>query len=362
MPKTCGFFSQLRVDFAEKLPPHSPSLSNLPDSRDLESSWCSSVVENVELERDLCLLLLQVPVSAPVSGGHCVSQGAGLDEIPDIPMSDTELLRDKLDFVEMVQDSVPPAVTPQVLTLLPDKGLDYDETLVSKSTLEDSSVLDGFDIPADELASELASLDQEGGIEKSVGSVNLDLLRNTGAKDSAISTIPPIGDQGDPNSIPGLPTKAAPLATISISTDRATNTTKILIDTGRGQQLFQINTADLEQATSTLEPKALQGGMVGFDRNGQVLNTGTVSGITVQDGEYSLRAPCDTRPGSLYGLSVQNRTPFFMGNFLKTEKFATIHTSKESLQKPRAFCCIIFSSKILKEQKGCAQTDGYRLL
>ncbi|CAI9740110.1 finger ZXDC-like [Octopus vulgaris] len=40
------------------------------------------------------------------------------------------------------------------------------------------------------------------------------------------------------------------LATISISTDRATNSTQILVNTNQGQQLYHINTADLTQPLS----------------------------------------------------------------------------------------------------------------
>ena len=46
------------------------------------------------------------------------------------------------------------------------------------------------------------------------------------------------------------------LATISISTDKASNSTQILVNynTNQGQQLYHINTSDLTQATNAMEP------------------------------------------------------------------------------------------------------------
>ncbi|XP_041365864.1 zinc finger protein 143-like isoform X2 [Gigantopelta aegis] len=46
------------------------------------------------------------------------------------------------------------------------------------------------------------------------------------------------------------------LATISISTDKVANSTQILVNTTQGQQLYLINTADLNQATNALQPLA----------------------------------------------------------------------------------------------------------
>ncbi|KAK3101534.1 hypothetical protein FSP39_004280 [Pinctada imbricata] len=48
------------------------------------------------------------------------------------------------------------------------------------------------------------------------------------------------------------------LATISISTDKVANSTQILVNTSQGQQLYHINTADLTQATTALEPLSRQ--------------------------------------------------------------------------------------------------------
>lgn len=43
-------------------------------------------------------------------------------------------------------------------------------------------------------------------------------------------------------------------ATISISTDKPSNSTHILVNTNQGNQLYKINTADLQQATNAIKP------------------------------------------------------------------------------------------------------------
>ena len=220
-------------------------------------------------------------------GGRCdvIRQVAGqgdLQDVPNLDMINKEILQGtKLDLCDIDQDHSTVLVTPRELEMLPGKALEFDESVATKGTLEDTaSELDHFvsSIGTDDLDNELAYLEQDGGIEKSVGNVNLDIFKNTAPKGATTSS-----DSNEKDS-KNEPSEPPTLATISISTDKATNTTQILINTGYGQQLFQINTADLAQATTALEPLALQGGMVGFDSNGQVLNTGTVNGITVQDG------------------------------------------------------------------------------
>ena len=226
-------------------------------------------------------------INESLFGGRCdmIRQVAGpidLQDVPNLDIMNKEMLQGaKLDLCDIDQDHSTVLVTPHELAMLPDKGLELDESVTTKGTLEDTaSELDNFvsSIGTDALDNELAYLEQDGGIEKSVGNVNLDLFKNTASKSSTTSSG---NNEKDTKNEPSEP---PPLATISISTDKATNTTQILINTGYGQQLFQINTADLAQATTALEPLALQGGMVGFDSNGHVLNTGTVNGITVQDG------------------------------------------------------------------------------
>ena len=224
-------------------------------------------------------------INESLFGGHCDSinsrQVAGLDDLQDVPnldINDKEILQGaKLDLCDIDQDHSTTLMTPQELAMLPEKGLEFDEPGATKETLEDTaSELDNFvsSIGTDELDSELAYL------EKSVGNVNLDIFKNAAPKGSSAST-----SESNEKVVKSDSSETPALATISISTDKATNTTQILINTGYGQQLFQINTADLAQATTALEPLALQGGMVGFDSNGQVLNMGTVNGITVQDGK-----------------------------------------------------------------------------
>ncbi len=240
-----------------------------------------------------------------LDGGHCDAvcrQVAGLDEaagpvvpgpvvpgpsVPGVPvhLNGKDTLHQqtiantgdvgKLEFI-----------SPQVLTMVSADAKEIVEA--AKATLDDTSDLEnlvsGIE-DADFDPSELAYLDQDGGIEKSVGNVNLDIFKSVcGGKNLGAQNQNQCADKSDSRT-EGDASNPPPLATISISTDKATNMTRILINTGYGQQLFQINTADLTQATTALEPLALQGGMVGFDSNGQILNTGTVNGITVQDGK-----------------------------------------------------------------------------
>lgn len=47
------------------------------------------------------------------------------------------------------------------------------------------------------------------------------------------------------------------LATISITTDKKTNSTEIIINTKNGKQVYQLNTSDLNKAASTLDPVTL---------------------------------------------------------------------------------------------------------
>lgn len=54
----------------------------------------------------------------------------------------------------------------------------------------------------------------------------------------------------------GLPQTNLKFATISISTDKPTNSTHILVNTNQGNQLYKINTEDLQQASNSLSPTA----------------------------------------------------------------------------------------------------------
>lgn len=76
------------------------------------------------------------------------------------------------------------------------------------------------------------------------------------------------------------------VASVSIATDNSSNSTQILINTPQGQQIFQINTADINKAASAIQPLSLQGGIVDKDLSGNVVNSGTVNGITVEDGTF----------------------------------------------------------------------------
>ncbi|GAB6019575.1 hypothetical protein CHUAL_001147 [Chamberlinius hualienensis] len=99
-------------------------------------------------------------------------------------------------------------MTPQELERMPESGIEFEESVGPKESPSSAS-------------------DENGFIETNGGSAG--------------------GSDGD----------SGTLATISISTDAATNTTSIVINTEKGQKAFQINTADLMQAAATLQPITL---------------------------------------------------------------------------------------------------------
>lgn len=104
--------------------------------------------------------------------------------------------------------------------------------------------------------SELGMSDGDNGPNAAIESLqqNVFLSAADGVTTSVTSNPAPVDT--DPSRVgindPGNVT----LATISVSTDKEANSTQILVNTSQGQQLYMINTADLNQATSAIMPLA----------------------------------------------------------------------------------------------------------
>ncbi len=222
---------------------------------------------------------------------------SSVDDIGLTPgvLGETVMLGPKKELIDMdfngIDAIIPDQNTPMNHDFEAMPGVEFTESSAIKTNgqlTEHSSDLDKF-ISGDDFENEITGLDTCP--EKSVGNVNLDIFKSLNSLNKTDDSDFPLAvdldkfPDGNKQQAEEAPESPA-LATISISTDKTNNTTHILINTGNGQQLFQINTADLAQATNTFQPLALQGGMVGFDKDGQVLNTGVVDGITVQNGNF----------------------------------------------------------------------------
>ena len=194
-------------------------------------------------------------------------------------------LHDLVELRTLETDRSNTLMTPQELESMPERGIEFEESVGPKpqenpsdESIEDMEVTDGFEnlvsgvslLPENLLPSGMSNLNntiilsQVGGIpsETSEGTVT-ELTETVPASDNAVSE-------------PGV-------ATISISTDQESNSTQILINTNMGQQIYQINTADLSQATAAMQPMALQNGLISADKQGNKNDGSLGKLVPVQD-------------------------------------------------------------------------------
>ena len=216
-----------------------------------------------------------------------------------------------MEFEMVSSDKSNMLMTPQELELMPERGKEFEESVGPK---EEPAVLTAESEDVTDLMSDTQVTDQPGSFilasssGKPVSILNPNLVPASTAANSVLTVLPNVNTTNqvlnqmqlavpavDPQVTPGTATTTAAeagtpgLATISIATDNSSNSTQILINTPQGQQIFQINTADLNQATSTLQPLCLSGGLVGKDDSGKIVHAGTANGITVEDGKIRVR-------------------------------------------------------------------------
>ena len=212
-----------------------------------------------------------------------------------------------LEFQSIHGDKSNMLMTPQELEQMPEGGLEFEESVGPKSDLSSRSVSPSFtDLEALVASSAVDSCVTNNGTAtvtsthppvaskkriRAERTVPVGLCKlQPGANEQTSSAVARLDRRplaAGSSVANGSNQNNQDLGRVSIATDSASNSTQILVNTPQGQQIFHINTADLNQATSTLQPLALQGGMVGMDTTGKVVNSGTVDGITIEDGEYN---------------------------------------------------------------------------
>jgi len=166
-------------------------------------------------------------------------------------------------------------MTPQELESMPDRGIEFEESVGPKSdaagllclkdiTKDISNACITTQTCNDSLISQSShkTVIEQSSMQLTANAVRPVLLQQSEVvpqvlSSSSISSLPqtPITNL-DPSSgsESAISQGNLKLATISISTDKASNSTQILVNTNQGQQLYHINTADLQQATNALEP------------------------------------------------------------------------------------------------------------
>lgn len=192
-----------------------------------------------------------------------------------------------LEFRRVGTDKSNTLMTPQELESMPDQGIEFEESVGPKQEVISPSSLTTCSTTSP--SSSLSLSDSLSVLSDSPQS-HQKLLNNSSLLESPSRTATPTPNNNDTNSITtdhssnldvkpifidssGTSTSLTSsadntstttagldssifnagnftLATISISTDRATNSTQILVNTNQGQQLYHINTADLTQPLS----------------------------------------------------------------------------------------------------------------
>ncbi|XP_033751572.1 zinc finger protein ZXDC-like [Pecten maximus] len=159
-------------------------------------------------------------------------------------------------------------MTPQELESMPDRGIEFEESVGPKSDaiqivhIEDGSTLKdiGNEFGKCQLTQSLTTM--LDGKNKLIDTSVLNRA-NVETSNQSVSVVQKSGESGTSLSQQHIVAPAEAyvpsdgnlkLATISISTDKMSNSTQILVNTNQGQQLYHINTADLTQATNALEP------------------------------------------------------------------------------------------------------------
>ncbi|KAL3841389.1 hypothetical protein ACJMK2_019541 [Sinanodonta woodiana] len=179
----------------------------------------------------------------------------------------SEMTIDKI--FDNAKDKSNTLMTPQELESMPEEGLEFVESVGPKSTVQ-YSIRDGvLSITNPKIKDTSISLledlietgvDNESKVleQNSQTTVVNSSIQNSVLLNNSLLQTSHMHKSANVENSNNLSTSDQQgnftLATISISTDKATNSTQILVDTNQGQQLYHINTADLTQATNALMP------------------------------------------------------------------------------------------------------------
>lgn len=152
-------------------------------------------------------------------------------------------------------------ISPQELHSLPDQSLDLGLQTKSMTVLiDDENAAATSNIISPDKHTELSVSEIQKLISSSSNSaINANILGTTSHVQSDLIPRPVSSELSvQPASVsPSGATgqgSAGGVATVQITTDNVNNTTQILVNTGSGMQLYQVNTADLEQAADAFQP------------------------------------------------------------------------------------------------------------
>jgi hypothetical protein len=236
----------------------------------ITSNACSSAKSR---PRPICILTS--PSQSTIHSSLSSQDRACLEELErgsQLSQEEKELIEDHqkelqdFEFHHLGSDRSGSLITPGDLDGLPgSRSLDFDEVIENQPVIKQelSPDLDTFVVDAVQSLADY-SIHDLGTNLSSAPTIQIGSL--TGADQT--------NNQNGPPS----------LATVSISTDKNTNLTQILVQTSQGQQVIHINTADLSQACSstTLQPMSVQTG-VGDVHTYQRLPT---NDTLIKDGEF----------------------------------------------------------------------------
>ncbi|KAK3608516.1 hypothetical protein CHS0354_010370 [Potamilus streckersoni] len=226
---------------------------------------CSESVEVLVQDGSIFTRHGEVEVASSLSGSVTLDTSLSLGLAPASEMTIDKIFDDAKDKSNTL-------MTPQELESMPEEGLEFVESVGPKSTVQytitdgvlsitnpkvkDSSISLLEDLIETGVDNESKVLSLEQSSPTTV--VNSSIQNSVVLNNSVLQTSPHMHKSANVENSNNLSTSDQQgnftLATISISTDKATNSTQILVDTSQGQQLYHINTADLTQATSALMP------------------------------------------------------------------------------------------------------------
>ncbi|XP_013396692.1 zinc finger protein ZXDC [Lingula anatina] len=164
----------------------------------------------------------------------------------------------EFSFGNLSEDRSNTLMTPQELEAMPERGLEFEESVGPRDAK--------LSLPNGDLAAE------------------------------GHSQVEPVQTQTE-SSENGTSTNPLSLASISISTDKSSNTTHIVLQTPQGLQVYQLNTADLTQATSALE-------QLGAHATTQGPGAGTIAVANLKDGMVAI--PLDGASFNTNGITLDS--------------------------------------------------------
>lgn len=225
-------------------------------------------------------------VTFPCEADDSKDEGGVHISLPDTDPPDKDGVSDQSDVFSLDFNSLPPIIvsksgamtlmTPQELESLPNRGLDFEESIAPVNPSTDSNNLDSIcaeNTPSSPAEASIAPehLETSTSEPEKMEEKSSDAGAQAVIVQPTIITTPAEAAGTVAVATPGIgtgvasstfvmaattpqPTDACTFATISISTDKNMNSTQIVVNTSQGQQYYYINTADLQQATNALSP------------------------------------------------------------------------------------------------------------